>query len=205
MSKSIIIPALCLIVAIAGLAAIVGANLDENWDPMHKLDEIGNPAAQQTSKPPYGPAAARLTSSQFERQNSSANASEQANTTEYTEQAPAVSIDLKNISAMPNPTNPGSPVEITAIFGDVENMTAHAIIKNSMGVQVGNVALDRSTGGEYMGTWIASIAADMYNADIVASAPGISKTFNNALKIEVLESSNATSSISSGSTYTKLG
>lgn len=206
MSKSIIILALmCLVVAMTCLAATAGAKLDENWDPMHKLDEIGDPAAQVTSPQPFGPAVERQTSSQFERQNGSDNSSKQADTASSVEPTQAASIDLKNISAVPSPANSGSPVEIAATFGEVENMTAYAIIRNSAGVQVGNVTLDRSTGGDYIGTWTASIAADMYNANVVASAPGTSKTFDNALQIEVKESSGAVNSSNSKSAYTKLG
>lgn len=216
MSKSILILALiCLIVALGGLAAIAGAQIyaaggsgaDENWDPMHKLDEIGNPAAQETTPPVFGPTAARLTNSQFSRgaQNNSTSSSNTTNTANSVEQTPVININLENISAMPNPANPGSPVEITAVLSNVENMTAYAIINNSMGVQVGNVALERSSGGEYVGTWKAGIATGTYSATIVASASGASKTFNDAIQMEVKEPVNATSNSNSKTTYTKLG
>jgi len=84
-------------------------------------------------------------------------------------------------------------------------MTAYAIITSEAGVQVGNVALDKSPGGEYIGTWNAAIAAGIYNATIVASSVGKSRTFENALQIEVKESNNASSNNGKASTYTKLG
>lgn len=196
---------LCIAVAVAGFASAACAQSDGNWDPMHKLDEIGNPAAQQTSPQPFGPAVVRLTNSQFSKeqtQNKSSNSSEQANSDAQTLTS---SIVLGNTSAVPDPANPGSPVEITAVFGNIENITAYAIIKDSNGVQVGNTTLERSSGGEYIGTWTAAIALGIYNASIIASAPGASKTFNDALQIEILESGNATSNNNGKSTYTKLG
>ncbi|MFB3764804.1 MAG: hypothetical protein ACE14P_06090 [Methanotrichaceae archaeon] len=211
MTRSILILAsICLIAAIAGITAIACAQMEENWDPMQKLDQIGNPAAQEPNPQAFGPAVARLTNSQFSReeaQNNSASNSNTANAEENAEQTPApvINIDLRNISAMPNPANAGSPVEITASLSNVENMTAYAIIQNSMGVRVSNVTLERSSGGDYVGTWNAGIATGIYSANIVASAPGTSKTFNNALQIEVKESADATSSSDSETPYTKLG
>jgi len=95
---------------------------------------------------------------------------------------------------MPNPANSGSPVMITASFGDNSsnsqsipetNMTAYATIKNSAGVEVGKVNLERTSGEEYAGIWNANLTAGVYKATIVASASGVSKTFNDALQIDV--------------------
>ncbi len=174
---------------------------------MQKLDEIGNSAVQEPNPQAFGPAVTRGTNSQFSKQgaqNNNASGPNTANTASNIEQTPAINIDLQNISAMPNPANPGSPVEITAVLSNVENMTASAIIKDSMGVQVGNVALEHSSGGEFVGTWNAGIATGTYNTTIVASASGASKTFNDAMQIEVKGSSNATDN-SKANTYTKLG
>ncbi len=209
MSKSILVLALiCLVAGVAGLIAIASSQADENWDPLQKLDEIGNPALQEPNPQAYGPAVARLTSSQFSRegaQNNNTSAPDTANTASNIEQTLAINIDLQNISATPNPANPGSPVEIAVVLSDVENMTANAVIKDSNGVQVGNVALERSSGGEYVGTWNAGIATGTYSATIVASVPGTSKTFNDAIQIEVKELGNAISNNNGKSTYTKLG
>lgn len=211
MSKSMLIMALICLIVTAGFTAAASAQcptcgMEGTWNPDEKLNQIGNPAAQQDSQQPFGPAAARQTNSQFDNgklQNGTANNSSNTNSAE---QMPTPNIDLKNISAMPNPTNPGSPVKITAVLGDVANMTAYAIIKSSFGVQVGNVTLEPSSGGEYVGTWTSSIATGLYNTTIVASASGLSRTFNDALQIDIEELSNATAS-SNGkpATYTKLG
>ena len=105
-----------------------------------------------------------------------------------------LNISLKDINAMPNPVNSGKPVMITTLFGNnssnslgnpVTNMTVHATIKNSAGVEVGKVNLERTSGEEYAGIWNANPTAGVYKATIVASAPGLSKSFNDALQIDV--------------------
>jgi hypothetical protein len=98
--------------------------------------------------------------------------------------------------------SPGSPVKITAILG--EDMAAYAIIKNAVDVRVGNVTLEHISGDEYAGTWTAGIATGVYRADIVASASGASRTFDDALQIEVKDL-NATSGSTSTRTFKKLG
>ncbi len=121
---------------------------------------------------------------------------------------PALSVDLKNASAEPNPVNLGRPVRITAVLSEnsaitnVSNMAAYAIIRNSVGIQVGNVNLEHTSGNEYDGVWNASIATGTYNAAIMASASGVSKTFDNAMQIEVIGSDNTTGNTR---TYKKLG
>ncbi len=211
MTKSIIIlVSLSLAVAIASLAITAGAECvgcrgDENWDYAQKLNEIGNPV-QQTATPAWGPSVARLTSSQFET-NANKSATSNSGKSSNPAQTPAFTIDLKNASAEPNIVSPKSPVKITAVFGgdsaamSAANMTAYALIQNSVGVQVGNVTLDHTFGTEYSGIWTASIATGTYNAAIVASASGASRTFNDAVKIEINDSGNSSSS----SRYTKLG
>jgi hypothetical protein len=105
-----------------------------------------------------------------------------------------LNISLKDINAMPNPVNSGSPVMITASFGNNSsnsqsiletNMTVYATIKNSAGVEVGKLNLERTSGGEYAGIWNANPVAGVYKATIVASALGASKTFNDELQIDV--------------------
>jgi hypothetical protein len=177
----------------------------ENWDAAQKLDEIGNPSAQTASTPLWGPAAARLTNSQFEKNASEGTANKEMAASSNAAssnaaQMPESGIDLKNISANPDPASPGSPVSITAILG--ENMTAYALITNSIGVQVANVTLEHTSGDEYVGAWTASIATGLYNATIVASASGASRTFADALQIVVKGSSDTASSALS---YKKLG
>lgn len=107
---------------------------------------------------------------------------------------PTLDINLKDVHAVPNPVNSGSPVMITTSFGNNSsgsqiipetNMTAYAAIRNSAGVEVGKVNLEHASGEEYAGIWNANLTAGAYKATIVASASGVSKTFNDALQIDV--------------------
>jgi hypothetical protein len=191
--------------AFAGCSTCGG---EQNWSGLAKLDEIGNPSEQDTAAPLWGPAAARTTNSQFERNASEGTADNKTESSVNTApanavqtQMPVTGIDLENISAEPNPAHPGSQVGITAVLSG-QNVTAYALIRNSVGVQVGNVALEHTSGDEYVGTWKASIAAGGYNTTVVASASGASRTFADALRIDV-EGSSESASDSSG--YTKLG
>jgi hypothetical protein len=111
----------------------------------------------------------------------------------------ASGIVLKNVSASPNPANPGSPVSIAAVLG--ETTSAYALIRNFSGVQVGNVTLEQASGEEYVGDWTASIATGTYKATIIASGPGESRTFEDALQIDVVDSN----SDSGNSRFKKLG
>jgi hypothetical protein len=106
----------------------------------------------------------------------------------------SINISLKDINAMPNPVNPGSPVMITTSFGNnssnsqgipVTNMTVYATIKDSAGVEVGKVNLEHTSGDSFAGIWSSNLTAGAYKATIVASALGVSKTFNDALQIDV--------------------
>jgi hypothetical protein len=109
---------------------------------------------------------------------------------------PTLSIELKDTSAEPNPVNLGRPVKIAAIFGDNSTATngsriaAYASIRNSAGTEVDRANLEHTSGEEYAGTWNANVAVGVYEATIVASASDTSKNFNDALRIEVISSSN---------------
>jgi hypothetical protein len=112
----------------------------------------------------------------------------------------ALNVSLEDVNATPNPVNSGSPVMITTSFGNNSsnsqsipkaNMTAYATVRNSAGVEVGKVNLERTSGDEYAGIWNANQTAGVYKATIVASASGVSKTFNDALQIEVSGSKSA--------------
>lgn len=117
---------------------------------------------------------------------------------------PELDIDLKSINATPSTTSSGSPCMITASFADLNSisagnntadnlsagvnaakMTVYAIIKSSTGSDVGVVNLQYVSGGQYAGIWNANVAAGAYKATVVASALGRSKTFDDALQIEV--------------------
>jgi hypothetical protein len=108
-------------------------------------------------------------------------------------QPPTLNISLKDAHAVPNPVNSGSPAMIIADFGNngsnpLSNATEYnvsAIIRNSAELDVGKVNLERASGEEYAGMWITNVTAGVYKATIVASAFGASKTFNDALQINV--------------------
>lgn len=106
-------------------------------------------------------------------------------------------INLNSVKAMPNPVDSGSPVMINVSFGsnssnpqDISktNITAHATIKDDSGLKVGIVDLKHTSGEEYAGIWNANTMPGVYKATIVASESGTSKTFADALLIEVSES-----------------
>jgi hypothetical protein len=107
--------------------------------------------------------------------------------------ASILNISLIDARAVPNPVNSGSPVMITAIFsnsssnspGNAALYNVSAIIKNPENIDVDKTDLIHSAGGEYAGIWLADVPAGVYEATIVASANGASKTFNDTLRIEV--------------------
>jgi hypothetical protein len=124
---------------------------------------------------------------------------------------PMLNIVLNDISAAPNPANFSNPVMITAVFGnnssisatpnnlststDLTNMAVYADIKNSAGTEIGRVNMQRTSGSEYAGIWNANVASGTYKATIDASGSGGSKTFNDALQIEVNGSKNTANNI----------
>ena len=108
-----------------------------------------------------------------------------------------------SINADPINVTAGSTVNITASFataGDgqtaIDNnsasdsesrITASATIKNSTGINVGNVVLIKTSGNEYTGIWNASVLPGKYSVSISAASLEGSETFNDALQINVLE------------------
>jgi hypothetical protein len=166
----------------------------------------------------FGPKVVRETTSQFENKSkatqgatgSDANA---AVTSAAAANVPEVAINLMSINASPDSVNSGSPVKITAVFsvsrskqsenqtGIANNastspvgetlLTASAVIKNSAGKDVGTVNLVKSSGNEYSGSWNVQVPAGVYNANIFASSLQGSGNFNDALRINVVASGNA--------------
>jgi hypothetical protein len=193
MRKSTIILMLSLMMfgalLVSAAIACEGGCGGENWDPTQKLDEIGNPSVQNDAVGSlWGPADARQKDSQFKKNAAKENVNSETATSSNTEsdssaQMSKSGIELRNITASPNPVISGGIINITAVLG--ENMTANALITNSVGVQVGNVILEHTSEDEYAGTWKASIATGTYNATIVVYASGVSRTFADALQIEV--------------------
>lgn len=209
MTKSIVVlVSLSLMVAVALIASAAGQSCPDcaqgNWDPMKKLDEVGNPN-EQAPTPAWGPAVVRLTNSQFSQNKTDEAANNKPAAPSTATQTPASSIDLRNASADPNPASAGSTVKIIAVLGvnpasSAADMKAYAIITNSADVRVGNVTLEHMSGDEYSGDWTAR-AAGSYKATIEAFASGVSKTFNDALQIDVTGSDNT----NGNNHYTKLG
>lgn len=206
MTKSLIILASLSITAIMACLAFTAsagcpACVEENWDAS-AASFLGGKSIEGTPTPQWGPAVERLTNSQFNSNQTKNTTGNDSDKSAVPVKTPAPVIDLKNATAEPNPVSPRSPVKITAILG--EDMAAYAIIKNSVDVRVGNVTLEHVSGDEYAGTWTASTATGAYRADIVASASGASRTFDDALQIEVKDL-NATSGSISTRTFKKLG
>lgn len=211
-----ILISLSLLAAVAFLASTASAGCatcggtDETW-AASAASFLEGKSIEDNPAPRWGPAVVRETNSQFNKnkaQEAAANSTEESTSapkeSSSTEKKATQGFDLLNATANPNPANPGSLISIAAILGENlgENATAYAIIRNSAGVQVGNVTLDKTSGNEFVGSWTASIATGTYTVSIIASDSGISKTFENALKIEVVDSS---SNSSASSRYKKLG
>jgi hypothetical protein len=110
-------------------------------------------------------------------------------------QEQTLNLSLIDARAVPNPVKSGSPVMITAIFGNISSdspdnattLNVSAVIKNSDDMRIGKANLERTTGTEYAGIWLANVQAGVYKAAIVASTAKASKTFNDTLEIEVTE------------------
>jgi hypothetical protein len=201
---------LSLLAAFACMTSTTGAQgcptcgAEENWGAS-AASFLEGKSIDGTTAPKWGPAVARETNSQFSSDKTEDESSDTAVDSSGSEQMPdqtaedASGIVLKNVSASPNPANPGSPVSIAAVLG--ETTSAYALIRNFSGVQVGNVTLEQASGEEYVGNWAASIATGAYRATIIASGPGESRTFEDALQIDVVDSN----SDSGNSRFKKLG
>jgi hypothetical protein len=169
----------------------------------------------------FGPRVVREATSQFENTSkatsgATGNDANAAAAPGAAASVPEVVINLVSINSSPDSVNSGSPVKITAVFsvssptqsenqtGTANNastsangetmLTASAVIKNSAGKDVGTVNLARSSGNEYSGTWNAQVPEGVYNANIFASSLQGSGNFNDALRISVVASGNASTS-----------
>jgi hypothetical protein len=197
---------LCILVILSFMAVVVclaptaGAQgcatcgAEENWGAS-AASFLEGKSIENAPTPLWGPAAARLTNSQFSSNSTDEEADNTSEESSNAAQLPAEqaqNIVLKNASATPNPANPGSPVSITAVLGGTTS--AYAIIRNFADVQVGNVTLEQTSGEEYIGTWSASIATGDYKATIIASGTDQTRTFEDALQIEVIDSTSASGS-----------
>jgi hypothetical protein len=199
MTKSVILMVLVSIMVIGAslsfnaLAICKTCGGDQDWSASANNFLEGKPI-NDTPSSLSNPQQNRLRNLDFNSNLLKDNTSKPTNSPNNLAATSTINISLININAMPNPANSGSPVMITASFGDNSsnsqsipetNMTAYATIKNSAGVEVGKVNLERTSGEEYAGIWNANLTAGVYKATIVASASGVSKTFNDALQIDV--------------------
>ncbi len=60
-----------------------------------------------------------------------------------------------------------------------------AVIKDSAGTEVGKLNLQPSSGGRYAGIWNGSMLAGVYRVTLVASESAASRTFDDALQIDI--------------------
>ncbi len=174
---------------------------EEDWGASATAFLEGKSIENEPAKP-WGPAAARLTNSQFSANSTdeeAGNATEESSDAVQQPVQSAQNIALRNASASPNPAVSGSPVVITAVLAGADS--AYALINNFAGVQVGNVTLERSSGEEFAGTWTSSIASGDYTATIVAAGQSGEWTFDDALSLKVIASPDATGD----SRFKKLG
>ena len=162
-----------------------------------------------------GPQHARFIDAQIDSKKNPSQASNSASTPAVTpthNSIPMLNIVLNDIRAMPNPANSSDPVKITAVFGNNSSSSQinatpngsttstdltmiYAYIMNPAGVEVDRVNLKQTIGNEYAGIWTANVAPGTYNTTIYAFGSGASKTFNDALQIEVSASKNVASNI----------
>lgn len=198
MTKSVILMVLVSIMVIGAAlsfnasAICKNCGAEEDWSKSASNFLEGKPI-NDTPPTLSNPQRNRLANSDFNSTLLKENTGNSANSANN----PAVTtldIGLKNINALPNPANPGSPVMITASFENNSsnsqgisgtNMTVYATINNSAGVEAGKVNLEHTSGLEYAGIWNSNPTAGVYKATIVASASGASKMFNDALQIDV--------------------
>ena len=158
----------------------------------------------------YGPKAARMTTSQFEKESGTEKenaegtaiaAPAQTESAANADSGPA--IFLVSINADPINVTAGSTVNITALLaaaGDglttsdnnstsdsQSRITASATIINSTGINSGNAVLIKGSGNEYTGIWNANVPPGKYSVNVSAASLQGSETFNGVLQINVLE------------------
>lgn len=214
--SSILLVTVALVLFTASLASTASAICttcggEENWAASANNFLEGKPI-NDTPSSLSNPQRYRLTNSDFNSSLLKESSSKPANVPNNTVATSTLNVSLKDINAIPNPVNSGSPVMITASFGNNSsnsqgipgtNMTVYATIRNSNGIEVGRVNLEHTSGSEYAGIWNANpTAAGVYKATIVATVSSTSKTFTDALQIEVSGAKNTTSN---NRTIRKLG
>lgn len=184
-------------------AACSTCSKEEDWSKSATSFLEGIPINE--TQQDYGPKAARMTSSQFEKEsedqeNKATTTSAQTRAILGTAATP--SIILERINADPINVTAGGAVNITALFAtasegenagnfsrsDSKNrITASAIIRNSAGINSGNVVLIKGSENEYTGIWTARVPPGRYSISISATSLQGRESFKDALQINVLE------------------
>ena len=199
MTKSVILLVLLSIIVIEAslsfnafaICATCGA--EQDWSASAKNFMEGKPINDVPSSL-SNPERIRQMNSDFNSNLLKTGTSNPTSSTNNPAASSTLNVSLKDINAMPNPVNSGNPVMIATTFGNnssdsqsnpVTNMTAYATIKNSDGLEVGKVNLEHTSGEKYAGIWNTIPTAGVYKATIVASASGASRTFSDALEIDV--------------------
>jgi hypothetical protein len=201
--------------ATAGCSTCGGT--EEDWGTSAANFLEGKPVDETT--PLWGPQAARQKNSKMNSESETGDTKKALDSGSIKKggesEASVLDIMLREIHAMPNPAAPNSPVMITAVFArdgsqNPKNQTAIgnqtfedilpgidqaailvlATIKDSAGTEAGNVTLQHTFGNEYAGIWNASSTPGIYKANLKATASGATKTFGEALQIEVAVTTN---------------
>jgi len=196
---------LATVVALASYASAQCASCGKEGDWSQSASNFieGKPTSEVPVE--FGPKAVRKTASQFENKTKAAEVTTDSDANAAASsgaQSPTAKLILRSINATPTLVSSASAVKITAIFAlngseQAENqkeiqLTATASIKDSTGKAVEKLNLIKTSGNEYSNDWVASVPAGIYIVDIAASDLQGSSSFNDALQIEVVGSSNAT-------------
>ena len=196
---------LACIVALASFASAQCASCEKEGDWSESASNFieGKPTSEVPVE--FGPKAVRKTASQFENKTKAAEVTTDSDANAAASsgaQSPTAELILRSINATPALVSSASAAKITAVFAlngyeQAENqkeiqLTATASIKDSTGKAVEKLNLIKTSGNEYSNDWVASVPAGIYIVDIAASDLQGSSSFNDALQIEVVGSSNAT-------------
>lgn len=181
------------IIALASHASAECATCEREGDWSQSANAFINGQPISDDPIPFGPKAARQTSSQFEKQDKAADTAGQSNA------AAAAELILKGIKVTPPQAYQTSSVKITATFalnGSAEDqtdlqLTAVATIKDSTGKEVDKLNLIRASANEYSKDWTVNVPPGIYSVDIVASSLEAAGNFADATQIEVIASENA--------------
>ena len=217
MTKSmIILLCIALTLSIASLtfsasAACKSCEQEGNWDESASNFLEGKPINEDPL--PFGPKAEREANSKLSSE-SDAQTMDKGTLDAAPIETPVVDIKLNSIDAEPDYVNSGSPIRITAVFGEKNSdisenetesskssksaddnktmLTAAASILDATGAEVGNVNLIKSSEDIYSGVWKADVPAGVYNVTLAVSSLQASVTLLNALQINVIDADNAT-------------